>query len=178
MPSVNPYDPPDVGSESSDADGMGRVVAGPWALSIEWTVVLAFNLIVPALVAWPMTTTSAKIGCLFAILMVALSGYYLCISHPLPILFAIRGGLAVALSQVIPVVHLTAGAIAIRSLIAIGVIRESSFYDMLSTGTAGFLVTLFTACVLIGASFVAGLLLRLVTPDRWWLARSQRLGTN
>jgi hypothetical protein len=178
MPSINPYDPPEVGSQPSNAALQERVVAGPWVLSIEWTVVLAFNLIVPALVAWPMTTTNAKIGCLFAIVIVGLTGYYLCISHPLPILFAIRGGLVVALSQVIPVVHFTAGAMAIRSLIVVGVIRESSFYDMLSTVTAGFLVTLITACVLIGASFVVGLLLRMVTPDRWWLARSHRLGTN
>jgi len=90
-------------------------------------VILGFNLIVPALVAWGLTNTPAKLGSAFALFLIALIGYYFCITKPLPMLFIIRGGVLVALSQFVPALQLVAGAISIRSLILFRIVPESSF---------------------------------------------------
>lgn len=172
----NPYQPPRLGDQTAkDArllHEQARVLASPLVLSIEWTVILAFNLIVPALVAWGITNAPAKLGSGFAVFLIALTGYYFCITKPLPMLFIIRGGVLVALSQFVPALQLVAGAISIRALILFRIVPESSFNEMLSTPAAGFLVTLITGLILIGMSLTLGFLIRIVTPDRWWLAKS------
>lgn len=176
----NPYQPPRISNPSGNDERLlheqSRVLASPLILSIEWTIILAFNLIVPALVAWAITSTSAKLGSGFAIFLMALTGYYFCITKPLPMLFIIRGGVLVALSQFVPALQLVAGAISIHALILVRVVTESSFNEMLSTPLAGFLVTLLTGLILISVSLTLGFLIRIVTPDRWWLAKSH--GTN
>lgn len=176
----NPYQPPRISKPLGNDERMlheqSRVLASPLILSIEWTIILAFNLIVPALVAWAITSTSAKLGSGFAIFLMALTGYYFCITKPLPMLFIIRGGVLVALSQFVPALQLVAGAISIHALILVRVVTESSFNEMLSTPLAGFLVTLLTGLILISVSLTLGFLIRIVTPDRWWLAKSY--GTN
>lgn len=172
----NPYQPPRLGNQPKDDLGLhhekSRVLTSPLILSIEWTVILGFNLIVPALVAWGFTNAPAKLGSGFAVFLIALTGYYFCITKPLPMLFIIRGGVLVALSQFVPALQLVAGAISIRALILFRIVPESSFNEMLSSPTAGFLATLFTGLILIAASLTLGFLIRIVTPDRWWLAKS------
>ena len=172
----NPYQPPRLGNQPENKVRLlheeARVLTSPLTLSIEWTVILGFNLIVPALVAWGLTNTPAKLGSAFALFLIALIGYYFCITKPLPMLFIIRGGVLVALSQFVPALQLVAGAISIRALILFRIVPESSFNEMLSTPTAGFLVPLLTGLILIGISLTLGFLIRIVTPDRWWLAKS------
>ncbi|MEI8211154.1 MAG: hypothetical protein WCI02_03345 [Planctomycetota bacterium] len=171
MATINPYKPPDTTLDESPVPAVEQsLVAGPLLLSIEWTAILAFNLIVPILFAWGMTSAVAKLGMGLAIFIILLSGYYFCLSRPLPVLFVIRGGVLVALSQMFPVLQVCAGAVAMKIYLILGVIDDSSFLDMLSTGTAGFLVTMITGLILMGVSLVLGFLIRAVTPDRWWLA--------
>jgi hypothetical protein len=171
MATINPYKPPETSLDESPVSAdVKRLVAGPLLLSIEWTAILAFNLIVPILFAWGMTTGVAKLGMGLAVFIILLTGYYFCLSRPLPVLFVIRGGVLVALSQMFPVLQVCAGAAALYILLNLGVIEDSSFFDMLSTGTVGFLVTLITALILVGVSLFLGFLIRAVTPDRWWLA--------
>jgi len=172
----NPYQPPRIGVQPADAvrlrNDESRVLASPLILSIEWTVILAFNLIVPTLVAWGFTNNPAKLGSGFAVFLIAVIGYYFCITKPLPMLFIVRGGVLVALSQFVPVLQLVAGAVSIRALILFRIVDDSSFSQMLSTPAAGFLVTMLTGLILIGVSLTLGFLLRIVTPDRWWLSKS------
>ena len=133
----NPYQPPRLGNQPENQVRLlheeARVLTSPLTLSIEWTVILGFNLIVPALVAWGLTNTPAKLGSAFSLFLIALIGYYFCITKPLPMLFIIRGGVLVALSQFVPALQLVAGAISIRALILFRIVPESSFNEMLRT---------------------------------------------
>lgn len=172
MDNLNPYQPPAENPESiATQSRRERVVAGPLMLSIEWTGVLCFNLIVPILFGMGMTSERAKLGVFAAIVMIACIGYYFCYARPLPVLFIIRGGVLVALSQVFPILQVFAGALAISILLTSGIIEDSDILHMLETATAGFLAALLTGTILMTASLIVGILLRLVTPDRWWLAK-------
>lgn len=167
---INPYDPPVAAAIAPDPVEVAR---GPHMLLFEWTAVLLFNLIVPTLFAWSMTSNEAKIGAAIAVLVIAAGGFFFCFKQPLPMLLAIRGGILVALSQVFPILQILCGALAIQAWTLIGSIRDSSFQEMLSTATAGFLVTLVTGLLLIAASLMAGLVMRWVTPERWWIVQTR-----
>jgi len=174
MDNLNPYQPPVASPEAIATETRPeRVVAGPLVLSIEWTAVLCFNLIVPVLFGMGMTSERAKIGVFLAIAMIACIGYYFCYARPLPVLFIIRGGVLVALSQMFPMLQVFAGALSIQILLTLGIIEDSDILNMLSTATAGFLAALLTGTILMSAAFIVGVLLRLVTPDRWWLAKER-----
>ncbi|MFN7733206.1 MAG: hypothetical protein ACK5OB_15020 [Pirellula sp.] len=174
MDNLNPYQPPAANPDAIATETRrDRVVAGPLMLSIEWTAVLCFNLIVPVLFGMGMTSEQAKIGVFLAVAMIACIGYYFCYARPLPVLFIIRGGVLVALSQFFPILQVFAGALSIQILLTLGIIEDSDILNMLSTATAGFLAALLTGTILMIAAFVVGILLRLVTPDRWWLAKER-----
>ena len=76
-----------------------------------------------------------------------------------------------ALTQFFPVLQLIAGMIAIDTIRKTGIIPGQT----LDRGSLGlfdaFLVTVATGSILIGISFLFGMLLRLVTPERWWLTQ-------
>lgn len=168
---LNPYDPPRSAPIASEQP-VG-VVRGPFLLSFEWTAVLLFNLIVPTLFAWSMTNTEAKLGAAFAVLVVAAAGYFFCFQQPWPMLIAIRGGILVALTQVFPILQIVCGSLALQAWMLLGAMQNSSFQEMLSSIPAGFLVTLLTGLLLIASSFIAGLLMRWVTPARWWIVQTR-----
>jgi hypothetical protein len=77
----------------------------------------------------------------------------------------------VAFSQFFPVLQLLAGMLGIEFMRKTGIIPGKNL-DIGNLGLVdAFLVTMATGSILVGISCLFGLLLRLVTPDRWWMAK-------
>jgi len=92
---------------------------------------------------------------------------------PLFVLFTIRGGVLVVLSQFFPVLHLIAGLLAVSLYRYSGIIPAESL-DRTGVGLMGaFLLTATTGAILMSFCLVVGFFIRLVTPDRWWLAKKR-----
>jgi hypothetical protein len=166
----NPYQPPS--ADDTQAMREEQVARSGWLLAIEWSAVFLFNLIVPALFGWSMTSTSAKLGSIAACLCILAIGYAGCARGPLLMLTIIRGSALIALTQVVPVLQIFCGMLAIQSLIFLGWIQEGNFHQMLQSAVSGFFVTWITGSLLIATGFLAGLLFRCITPKRWWVVSS------
>ena len=165
----NPYEPSDTPVDAQE--NSKRVIHSPLVLSIQWTVVLLCNLIAPLYLGWSITQGSGQMGILLAVLVALVFGYWASIYMPLTILFTLRGGLLVALSQFMPILQLIVGLITIEFFRKTRMIPEESL-DRGSIGFLGaFLLTGTVGSILMAISCGVGLLLRLITPDRWWLAK-------
>jgi hypothetical protein len=165
----NPYAPPNPGDDFQSTPQ--RVVASPLVMGLGWTAALLFNLIVPVLIGWSLTDSNAKIGALAAIAMILLAGYVACNYFPLLMLFTLRGSIFVGVSQIIPALHLLMGLISLQFLASLGLIPADGA-PTLTGFVMGFIMTLAIGLQLLIISLGLGLILRLITPDRWWLAKS------
>ncbi|MCY3004965.1 MAG: hypothetical protein NTV29_03195 [Planctomycetota bacterium] len=150
-----------------------RVLHSPLVLSIQWTVVVLVNLIVPCLLASSMTGPMGNWGIFLGVLLVLLLGYLASTAIPMGVLMTVRGGILVALSQFFPVLHIIAGLLSIEFYRMTGIIDA----DLQGRGKVGFqgalLLTVTTGGILLLVSCGLGVILRWITPNRWWL--SQRL---
>ena len=167
----NPYQATDVALEPHQSSKR-RVIHSPFVLSVQWTVVLLCNSVVPLLIGWTEAQQGqGQFGIILAMGLCLVLGYVACIYIPLFALIATRGGFLVALTQFFPVLQLIAGMIAIDTIRKTGIIPGQT----LDRGSLGlfdaFLVTVATGSILIGISVLFGMLLRLVTPERWWLTQ-------
>ncbi|MBU6387808.1 MAG: hypothetical protein KGS49_17825, partial [Planctomycetes bacterium] len=79
--SSNPYEPSELTQEVTRP--IGRVVYSPLVLSIQWTVVVLCNLIVPLLFGWSMANDRGHLGIVCAILIALIIGYIGSIYMPL-----------------------------------------------------------------------------------------------
>lgn len=151
-----------------------RVVASTWIMSLEWTAVLLFNLIAPLLIGWGGTDLAAQFGVATAVVLVLGIGILFCQLYPLLMLFTIRGAVLVGLTQVIPVLHLIIGVFSVAFLTLSGVVPPDQSPPKIAVGfKLGFFLTLVMGSQLLVLSLGIGLLMRLVTPDRWWLAKDR-----
>lgn len=165
----NPFAPPTPGDDFHLPPE--RVIASPLIMGLEWTAALLFNLIVPVLIGWSITDSNAKIGVAAAIALFLLAGYVACNYYPLLMLFTIRGSIFVGVSQIIPALHLMMGLMSLEFLAILGLISKDQAVTL--TGfVMGFLMTVALGLQLLIISLGIGLILRLITPDRWWLAKN------
>lgn len=167
----NPYQATDIAQEPQPSSKR-RVIHSPFVLSIQWTVVLLCNSVVPLLIGWTEAQQGrGQLGIILAMGLCLVLGYVACIYMPLFAMIATRGGFLVALTQFFPVLQLLSGMIAIDTIRKTGIIPGQT----LDSGSLGlvdaFLVTVATGSILIGISCLFGLLLRLVTPEGWWLTK-------
>jgi len=168
----NPFAPSTFGT--SETLPSRRVVASTWVMSLEWTAVLLFNLIAPLLMGWGMIDLAARFGVASAVVLVLGIGTLFCIQYPLLMLFTIRGAVLVGLTQVIPVLHFIVGILSAAFLTACGVIPADHSQPRLAEGfVGGFLLTTVMGAQLLAVSLGIGLLMLLVTPDSWWLAKER-----
>jgi hypothetical protein len=135
---TNPFEP----SESAIAPEVKsrRVIHSPLVLSIQWTVVVLVNLIVPYLFAEGMTGPMGGWGIFLGVVLVLLFGILASLALPMAVLLTVRGGVFVALSQFFPVIHLMAGLLSIDVYRSTGIIPAGQ----LDRGNVGF----FSALVL------------------------------
>lgn len=168
----NPFAPSTLGT--SETLPSQRVVASTWVMSLEWIAVVLFNLIAPLFIGWGMIDLAARFGVASAVVLVLGIGTLFCIQYPLLMLFTIRGAVLVGLTQVIPVLHFIVGIFSAAFLTACGMIPADQAPPRLAEGfVGGFLLTTVMGAQLLILSLVIGLLMRLVTPDSWWLAKER-----
>jgi hypothetical protein len=167
--SSNPYDPP--ASPMELQPPLEGVIYGPLVLSIQWTVVVLLNLIVPLLFGWSMTSGLGHVGIVSVIIIALVLGYAASFHLPLLVLVTTRGALLVAISQVVPIFHAFIGFSSIAILRHVNVISSDPVRGPRTGFWGGFFLTAMTAAVLISASCLLGFVMRRITPDRWWLAR-------
>jgi hypothetical protein len=166
---TNPFEP----SESTIAPEVKsrRVIHSPLVLSIQWTVVVLVNLIVPYLLAGGMTGPMGGWGIFLGVVLVLLFGFWASRAIPMGVLLTVRGGVLVALSQFFPLIHLLAGMLSIDFHRRTGIIPA----EQLDRGNLGFLsallLTVSTGGILLTISCGLGVILKWITPSRWWKPR-------
>ena len=82
----------------------------------------------------------------------------------------IVGGAFVALTQVFPILQIAAGMMGMGVGRAIGVasLGDDSLPPRLNSEYGGFVVTFVTGGILMATGACSGMLIRLLTPARWW----------
>ena len=166
---TNPFEP----SESTIAPEVKsrRVIHGPLVLSIQWTVVVLVNVIVPYLIAGGMTGPMGDWGIFLGVVLVLLFGILASRALPMGVLLTVRGGVLVALSQFFPVIHLFAGWLAIEFHRSTGMIPAEQV-DRRNVGFfSALLLTVSTGGILLMISCGLGVMLKGITPSRWWKPR-------
>lgn len=167
--SSNPFEPSELTQEVTRP--IGRAVHSPLILSIQWTVVVLCNLIVPLLFGWSMANDRGHLGIVCAILIALIIGYIGSIYMPLFVLITTRGALFIAMTQVVPVLHSMIGLFSIAFLRLANVITSDLIRGPQTGFWGGFFLTAMTGTILMSLSCLLGFLFRLFTPDRWWLAK-------
>lgn len=167
--SSNPYEPSELTQEVTRP--IGRVVYSPLVLSIQWTVVVLCNLIVPLLFGWSMADDRGHLGIVCAILIALIIGYIGSIYMPLFVLITTRGALFIAMTQVFPLLHFIIGLYSIAFLRLANVTTSDLIRGPQTGFWGGFFLTAMTGTILISLSCLLGFLFRLFTPGRWWLAK-------
>jgi len=91
----NPYQATDVALEPYQSSKR-RVIHSPFVLSVQWTVVLLCNSVVPLLIGWTEAQQGqGQFGIILAMGLCLVLGYVACIYIPLFALIATRGGFLV-----------------------------------------------------------------------------------
>jgi hypothetical protein len=136
-----------------------------------WAFVLAINMAVPLLFSGSVTEQHGKLGMGVALLSFLVCGCYLCAYHRKLALALLVGGVLVALTQLFPILQILAGLIGMAVGQSLG--QTSSGADEatphLRSEVGGFVVTLVTGGILIGAAACSGMAIL-------WL--TSRLGAN
>ncbi|HWB09567.1 MAG TPA: hypothetical protein VG826_10095 [Pirellulales bacterium] len=166
--STNPYASPKAdNADRSREDPQG----GAKRLYFGWLAVFALNLIFPLLMAWGMTAPDGRIGMLLAIIVLLALGFWICASARQVGFALVVGGVAVALSQIFPILQMMAGILGFALTKAIGAaptpdgIAHDGLPDV-ETLAAGFVITMTTGGLLIAASTLAGLMIQAVLSLR------------
>ena len=158
---VNPYQAPC--SNRSEPTRTEFNVSSAKRLYMAWFFIFALNLIAPLYFGWRMTEDGGRIGMLLAAILLLAVGYWICASARELGFALVVGGVAVALSQVLPMLQIMAGALGCALAVAMGLHSNGDAVDsppMVVGEVGGFVVTLITGSLLMGAALVTGLALR------------------
>jgi hypothetical protein len=151
-------EPPLNSAPGSDADRSNDTLADKCRWGLWWTCVFTANLPLLFVLGWEHTANrGGTVGMLLAVAGCYATGFFLCVCEGELRLALTRGGLWVALLQLIPVLHLGFGVVAVL------IVGEFPLYPFNSTHRElrGFLLTVLTALPLLLAAFLTGGGLRL-----------------
>ena len=136
---------------------------------ISWVFVFALNMAVPLLFSSSLTREHGKLGMSLAALLLFASGCYICAVARKLAAALIAGGVLVALSQLFPILQIIAGMIGMSVGETLGLARIGDGHPtQLFNEYGGFVVTFATGAILMAAAASAGMLMRSITPARWW----------
>src|SRR5207248_2227495 len=109
-------------------------------------------------------------GMFIAALLLLVLGYWACAGARKIGLALIVGGVLVGLAQVFPMLQVVAGMVGMGIGRAAGQVEagHEGLPGNVSSEVGGFIVTLSTGGLLMIASVILGVLLRMMTPKRWW----------
>src|SRR6476620_10245833 len=99
---------------------MMRLAAGrDWGWVALWSLVFAFNLVVPLQLAWPVTERGGRLGMAVAVSAVWSAGLAVCFRPGRLRSMLVTGGALVGLSQVAPALQFVTGIVALQTWAAI-----------------------------------------------------------
>ena len=169
MDEHNPYEAPahtvrtllPVGGTSPSA-GMGVYIA--------WIGIFVLNMAVPLLFGSSITQQHGKLGMSAAALLLFAAGCFICAANRKLAKTLIAGEILIGLAQLFPILQIIAGMIGMAAGQALGLaeIGDDTRSLAVSGEFGGFVVTCVTGGILIASGASAGMLLRLLTPARWW----------
>ncbi len=165
----NPYEAPTDALRSVLPTGNANPRVGLGAY-MAWIGVFVLNMAVPLLFGASMTQEHGRLGMSVAALLLLAVGCFICAASRKLARHLIVGGALVGLAQLYPILQIIAGMIGMAAGQALGMAELDD--DARSPGVSGelggFVVTFVTGTILIAAGACAGMLLRLLTPARWW----------
>jgi hypothetical protein len=165
----NPYEAPRSAMTSSLPAGNANRRAGKLTYG-AWAFVFAINLAVPLLFSASFTQEHGKRGMLLAVLSLLTLGCYFCMSGRKLTTALIVGGAVVGLTQFFPAIQIIAGlmGMGLGKVLGLTDLGDEVHPPRVNSEYGGFVVTFVTGGILMAASACAGLLIRLITPARWW----------
>ena len=131
----------------------------PW---VAWLVVYAINLILPLHFGWTVTRGGGRVGMLSCTLLPFALGCRVCFLSRTAILTVVWGGWVVAAFQCVAVLHIVAGAIGLRTALALGLVTGQRADDV-GTVLGGAMATVVTGGILLAVAAVFGLAIRGMT---------------
>jgi hypothetical protein len=171
MEEANPYQAPaSVEGETPPPPAAGRL---PMRLLAGWTAIFLLNMPLPLLFAGEVTRNHGRSGVFVASATLWLLGGWVCVAQR-KVGFALAvGGAPVALSQIVPLLQIMAGIVALTvGELFQQVENKDDAVGQVVSEPGGFLLTMITGSLLMGAALVLGLLLRALMPARWREAAS------
>jgi len=125
-------------------------------LKVLWTLVYAANLVMPALLGLPAVQGLGFAGVGLAIVALWFAGLPIGDKNPRVLRRLARGGVVVALSQLLPVLQIAAGTLAlILTDVLPGAAAERSL-ELISDPMRGFMATAMTGGLLLSAALMFG----------------------
>lgn len=170
---TNPYESPQVvDAPIHGIDEPPRLLT-KWR-SIDWTFVFVLNLILPVLLGWQITNSSAKFGAAIVTSVFYAIGLWACVRLPRYFVAIAKGGLFIAVFQFVPILHIVFGSIAMGVAELMGHVTPDPFdlqndtTGTVNSITGGMIVTLLTGTPLIFIAVAVGL----------WGTRRRKVGEN
>jgi hypothetical protein len=141
---------------------------GAKSILLSWVAVFVYNMPVPLFFGWFETEKGGRIGMAMAVIVLFAAGFWVCARFRRIGILIIIGGIPIGMSQLIPILQMAAGIIAIVIGHAVGLLDSEDATNELG----GFLLTSITGTILITLSAASGFgilrlgILRFVL-DRW-----------
>ncbi|MCA9050463.1 MAG: hypothetical protein KDA89_17120 [Planctomycetaceae bacterium] len=168
----NPFQAPRSVEPVWQPEGSGQ--RSPTRGVIMWTALFAANLPLPVLFGCMIARGPARLGMLSVMVLLYAGGAVLSYNRPTRSGWLFVGSAAVAISQLVPVLHIVSGAIALEAAVAVQVAGP----DLKGPGTtdsiaAGVLLTAVTGTLLLSAAAVAGMVMTTIyrmlraKPPEW-----------
>ena len=132
-----------------------------WRWHFTWAGVFAANSVVPLWLGWYVTGHGGRVGMLAATAMTLATGLVVVPRWSGLRTTLVAGGAFTAITQVFPVVQLTAGVISLGVVDRLGFEPEEGLGNRSSlTEAGGFFAALLTAGVMLGAALACGVAIR------------------
>ena len=113
---------------------------GPKSILFAWVVVFLYNLPVPLFFGWWITKYGERIGMVIAIIVCFAAGYWVCASVRRIGVCLIIGGIPIGISQLVPVLQMAAGFVAMAIGRNVGLLNSADATNKFG----GFLLTSIT----------------------------------
>jgi hypothetical protein len=171
----NPYQEPMYGAGNSHTIDRS-VRCGDRRHYFAWVVVFVFNMAVPLLFGWEETRDHGKVGLMVAALLLLALGCLICAADRRLATPLIAGSAMIGITQVFPLLQIVAGLLgmSVGRALGLGAHGRDAGPGRIGSEAGGFVVTLVTGGILMAVSAGSGMLIRLLTPSRWWPTALER----
>lgn len=162
MEDANPYQAP----SNLETDWPPASIATSGSLKLlwrGWAPVFLLNMIVPLSLGSLAADARGCIGMFVGTAVLFVMCGWLCSCQPRLARAIVRGGAPIGVAQLVPILQIIAG---LAAMAIVSTLRLADEPDPVNGMPGGFLVTIITGVLLIGAALFLGLLFEAILPDR------------